>query len=599
MRRAAAGWAVVVALLGGCPHVDPMAGQDAAATRDGAFVVADLGLRVDLAAATLPGNQLPLDGGIAPSATIRVVVLDGDTLQPMPATVIFRPYPGAGFADGPFAAPGATPLGPVGAVVGPGVLGFTEGVMLVEGAGDIPVPAGTYQLVATRGPEYEQAAGTVTVGAGEQRELQITLDHSVDTIGWLSADLHVHSGASFDSDILIDRRVISLVASHVEIIVPTDHNVQTSMFGEIAALGYAGQVGHVVGNEFNFDPGHAGGYPVPYDATKPNGGAFAWTAMCGQPDQGINCYPAIEAFGMIHGLMPGMTAVAINHPWWAGADLGYFTNIGWGAGTDQRTATLPSIGTFDAFEVLNAYQAEPKVVDYLVEDWFAMLDDGHRVTALGNSDSHGLVENRVGYPRNWLRLPVDAPADVTDAMLGEAVRKGRVVASTGPYLRMRVGGAEIGETIANAGGKVTVEIEVDAPDWIAVDQLRIFVNGDVVHEQAVTTGQRPRLATSVEVTVPLGADSYVVAIASSATSLPADVTGRPGIRPMAIANPVYVDGNGDGTWKPTRLRPRPLSGFDPRSVPTERVLDRDPREEQAVPLELQFDAWWAEERARY
>src|SRR5689334_9498670 len=51
----------------------------------------------------LPGNILALDGGVGNAAVkygqLELVVKDHDTRRPMPARVIFRPPPGAGFAD--------------------------------------------------------------------------------------------------------------------------------------------------------------------------------------------------------------------------------------------------------------------------------------------------------------------------------------------------------------------------------------------------------------------------------------------------------------------------------------------------------------------
>lgn len=582
----------------GCPHES---GNSHPGSRDGAFAAGDLGVAVD-GGSKLPGNSLPLDGGTQPLSTLAVRVLDGETLQPMPATLLFRSPPGSGFTAGLFGPAQPDPANAnLGAVVAPGVLGIREGVMLVDGVGEIPLPAGSYKVIATRGPEFEQVEGAVSLTAGQRQELQFILDRTVDTTGWLSADLHVHAGASYDSKLLVDRRVIAMAATHVELIVPTDHNIHSSFASEITALGYDKQVGHITGNEFNFEPGHGGAYPVPYDPLRPDGGAFPWTASCSDPGKGINCYVAENAFDMLRALMPGVTAVAINHPWWGGSDLGYFTNIGWGAGTDQRVSVLPSEGHFDALELMNAYLPDRDTFNYLLEDWFTLLDRGNRVAALGNSDSHGLSGNRVGYPRNWLRIDAADPSQVTPEMLGEAVRKGRVVASSGPFLDMQVEGAQIGDTLKTSAATVKVTIELDAPDWIAVSVVNLYVNGESVKQLQPSLTQRPRLKTTVDLAIPAGQDSYVLAIASSDTMLPADVVGHKDWRPIAIANPVYIDGDGNDLWKPTRLRPRPLSAFDPRSVPIERLLDRPQHrgEGEVVPNEHVFDWLWSNEQAKY
>src|SRR5262249_46665349 len=125
-------WAVMALLAAGCQFPPGTPGPDLAQVVgfDGG---ADFG-----PLAPLDGNMLPLDGG-PPGGFAHLVlnVSDGETQLPMPARVIFRPVPGAGFADSitggtpdPTSAGGAT-----GAAVAPGVLGSNEGVLLVSGLG--------------------------------------------------------------------------------------------------------------------------------------------------------------------------------------------------------------------------------------------------------------------------------------------------------------------------------------------------------------------------------------------------------------------------------------------------------------------------------
>src|SRR5207244_567550 len=151
---------------------------------------------------------------------------------------IFRPPPGAGFCDTGTAWDVNSPGSAIGAVVAPGVLGAPEGVLLVTGLGSVPVPPGSYDLFITRGPEYEAVQAHVSVSAGEVEEIDAELDRTVDTGGWLAADLHVHSRNSFDSKIPLERRVISMVTNGIEVIVSTEHNNVTDFAPIIAQLGY-------------------------------------------------------------------------------------------------------------------------------------------------------------------------------------------------------------------------------------------------------------------------------------------------------------------------------------------------------------------------
>jgi len=506
----------------------------------------------------LDGNVLPLDGG-GPWAHLIFTISDGDTGLPVPARVIFRPVPGSGFADS-LTSGTPNPMSPgtsTGAVVGPGVLGSPEGVMLAGGQGVVPVPPGTYSLFITRGPEYEAAETSVTVQAGEVVPVSTTLMRTVDTVGWLAADMHVHVGYSFDSKLPAERRVISMVSNGVEVIVATDHNVNTDLAPVAASLGYGGDlVSTVVGDEFNFKEGHGGAYPLVYDATKPYGGAIPWQTGCASPAYGINCYTASDAFSMMHQQIPGKTVVTVNHPWWGGGDLGYFTNVGWGAGTAHPLpAQLSTAGLFDAIEILNGYQTSDTPENNLVADWFYLLGQGYKVTAIGSSDTHKINWVRSGWPRSWIRLGTDRPGDATGELVADAVRQGRVVASTGPFLSLQVDGGDIGDqVIPKTAGQVTIAVRVDAPAWIQVDKLRIYVNGALVKTIPVAPGQRPLFNGSF--VQPISADSWVVAFATGTQPLPPDVVGEYShfngyeMKPWAITNPVFVDANGDGQWSP-------------------------------------------------
>jgi hypothetical protein len=506
----------------------------------------------------LDGNQLPLDGGTSPFAHLILTVIDGETRLPVPTRVIFRPVPGAGFADsitsGTFDP--LSPGGGIGAVVGPGVLGSPEGVHLVSGLGVVPVPPGTYTLLFSRGPEYELPEVKITVGPGDTRPINVQLDRTVDTRGWLSADMHVHLGRSFDSKVAADRRVVSMVTNDIQVIVATDHNVNTDLAPVAAGLGYgADLVGTVVGNEFNFSPGHAGAYPTPFDPKDGVGGAPHWQDVCTPPLTGTNCMPDTMAFPLMRNQIPGVTVVTLNHPYWPGADLGYFTNIEWGVGTaNPPPAPLRSAGLFDAMEVLNGYQANPAVLDTLVADWFYLLGQGLRVAALGNSDTHRMNWNRGGFPRTWLRLPNDTPGDTTGTLLADAIRNGRAIASTGPFLDLTVDGHKIGDTIVPHNGSVKVDVSVDAPGWMKVDEVRVYVNGVLKHRLPVTPGARPVFQTSFM--EPIAGDGWIVAVAEGKKPLPPDVVGEYShgngyeMTPWALTNPVFIDGNGDGAWHP-------------------------------------------------
>jgi hypothetical protein len=519
----------------------------------------------------LPGNALVLDAGTMSDGTtpalaqLDFTVLDHDTMQPMPARVIFRPPPGSGFADDILNGTWQvnSPGSGGGAVVGPGVVGAPEGVMLQTGVGSVPVPPGTYQLFINRGPEWEGVEARVSVAAGKTQAVNVVLERSVDTRGWLAADLHVHMQSSFDSRIPTDRRIISMATSGVELMVTTDHHHIVDALPLMRALGYGrDDMMTLSGDELNFNEGHAGVYPVAYDPNQPLGGSPPWQpynsrpGRCDEPWIGTNCFSDLDAFPLFHSLYPN-AVVTINHPWWKGGDLGYFTNIEWGAGTGHPLpAKLRSAGMFDAIEMLNGYWARPEAYQSLLSDWFYLLSQGHRVTALGSSDTHKINWVRAGFPRTWLRFPTEKPGDVTPGDFAEAIKNGRAVASTGPFVTLTVDGGEIGDVVRpRHAGHVTVDVTADAPDWIQLDTVQLFVDGVSRQKWSVTPGQRPLFNATV--TVNVNTDSWIVVVAGGKKPMPPDVVGEYShvggfeMLPFAVTNPVYVDTDGNG-WHPTK-----------------------------------------------
>jgi hypothetical protein len=501
-----------------------------------------------------------LDGNVQPSptvaATLNFNVTDRDTGLPTPSRVIFRPPPGAGFCDTGTTWDPNSPGSATGAVVSAGVLGAPEGVLLVTGLGSVPVPPGDYDLFITRGPEYEAVQLHVSLTPGETERIDAELDRTVDTAGWLAADLHVHSKSSFDSRIPMERRVISMVTNGIELIVSTEHNNAVDFSPIIASLGYGSDLlGSVVGDEFNFKNGHGGAYPVAFDANAPGGGVPQWTNDPCVPGVGVQCTLAGQMFDIMHMSIAGSTAVTINHAYWPGSDLGYFTNIPWGVGTaNPPPMPLETAGKFDALEVLNGYLTPSDRIYALVADWMFLLSQGYRVTALGSSDTHKINWVRAGWPRSFLRLPTDVPGDVSAAQLGDAVRLGRAVATTGPFAELLVDGHGVGDTVVPGGANVTVDIRVDAPDWMKIDTVRLYKNGQLAHEWPVAAGHRPVFQTTIQ--EPVSGDGWLVLQADGAQPLPGDVVGEIAhfngneTRPFVLTNPVYLDGNGDGQWVP-------------------------------------------------
>jgi hypothetical protein len=411
-----------------------------------------------------------------------------------------------------------------------------------KGEGERPVPPGRYKVTIDRGFEYTAVDREIEVEADKAASVRAELARVVDTKGWISADLHLHAMPSPDAPQPLADRVRALVATGVEVGVATDHNKVTDYRPVIAELGVGAYLASVVGDEittkgvyyghFNAFPLPSGAEPVPYTEIAPR--------------------QIFEAARKLGPLGPG-TIVQVNHPRMGG--IGYFDLLrfdredvaGW-----ARRVPLADMG-FDAIEIFNGdHYALIHKVEECLRDWYALLDAGYRFTATGNSDSHRLSFHEPGVPRNLVAVPDDDPARFDERAFADAVRRGRVVVSSGPFIRFDVAGKGPGETVPP--GDVDVSIVVDAPPWVDVDRVELVGRGGETLAEWTAASQAAAQATpgaqagaapqgahrfEIRTTRTLRKGDWLVAVARG--SRPMTYLYRPGARPFAFTNPVRAE----------------------------------------------------------
>lgn len=438
-----------------------------------------------------------------------------------------------------------------------------EVVFLPHGEGTLTLPPGNYRAVASRGTEYELGESEIfTVRADGIVKLNLQLVHSVDTDGWISADLHVHAANSFDSGVSLEARVISMVAEGVDFFSSNDHDYLTDFAPVVEDLGLEPWVKTAVGLETTtLELGHYLAFPLGHDTLKEGGGAFDWTGMAP-----ADILSTLESIGVEAGYEP-MRMVA--HP--RDGILGYFDQYGFDQFTGiVSTPTLafanpllanPEYMTldFDSLELLNGKRFEiirtptqPELDRYKdgetltsyemvertgreqldlnadiyrlgyghegqVDDWFTLLNTGTRVTALGNSDAHGKFSIESGCPRNYVLLERDGAisepiASIDEQAVADAVKAGRVVASYGPFVRFTADTDYVlGDTVPVTDGVVSLSIEVEAPTWMNVDRVELYQNGELIHEWEGLDPDVVKFAQDIDIEV--SKDSWFVVIA--------------------------------------------------------------------------------------
>jgi hypothetical protein len=410
-------------------------------------------------------------------------------------------------------------------------------VYAARGEGAVELPVGRYRVTATHGLEFSIATEEVAVAEGKGAMLRASLRREFDPGQWVTAEFHLHAEPSFDSSVSLQDRVTSLLAEGIGFAAATDHNVVTDYGPTIADLGATALLGSARGVEVT--------------TASPNWGHFnAWPWPAGEPAPPFAGMTPGGIFAAIRAAAPG-ALIQVNHPRMDQHRIGYFT-LG-GLDTASGAAATPDYSPdFDVVEVWNGMDNnDPEVTGRNVAEWFELLNLGRRYTATGNSDSHALIHQWAGYPRNWVRT--GAGGAPSPAAMAEAVRAGRVQVSSGPFIALKVGGGEPGDLVAATGGRVQVDVEVLAAAWIDTDTVEIWANGELAAESALTAGDAGARRGRLSLRLPVPRDSWIAAVVRGDAPL-TEVLPWTRLTPFAFTNPVFVDADGDGRFTAPNAR---------------------------------------------
>jgi hypothetical protein len=216
-------------------------------------------------------------------------------------------------------------------------------VLFADHSGDTgtqELQPGNYHLVVSRGPEYDVYAQPITITAGSTLTINATVNHVVDTTGFVSMDTHVHMIKSPDSNVSVRRRITTMLAEGVDFFVPTDHDFVHDISGEVAAMGATGLVGTAPSDEITtFSYGHFNVWPLAVNPATITGGALDWgrdgePAGEGYPSKGSYDLSPSEIFGAFN---PATQVIQINH--FNSGTLGHFNNLGIDTVVNPPTST--------------------------------------------------------------------------------------------------------------------------------------------------------------------------------------------------------------------------------------------------------------------
>jgi hypothetical protein len=426
-------------------------------------------------------------------------------------------------------------------------LAIRDGVVYTAtGAADVGLAQGEYTVYATRGPMYSLARKMITVGNGDQK-LDLSLTKEVELPGYVSCDTHIHTLTfSGHGDCTGEERLVTLAAEHIELPVSTEHNRHVD-YGPIArTTGTGDYLTPVMGNEVTTPNGHFNIFPV---------------ALLTKPP----AYDTRDRAAVLAGIrsVPEVRFVVFNHT--------NDTHASVRPGHPERFHALSGESLdgqpwdVDGIEVINssAQQSDPM---RLFRNWFALLNNGKRVVAVGSSDSHDVNAYIVGQARTYIASGATRPDRIDVEEACSNLKAGKALVSQGLITEMWVDDKfAVGDFATGNSGEMKVRVRVRGPQWMTADRIDIYGNGAIVASRAIA--HNPTAVTKADFTLSIPRprhDLWLAAIASGPgftdDSGPFWQMSRPyqptladwEPRVIGATNAIWVDGDGDGKYASPR-----------------------------------------------
>ncbi|HMF92955.1 MAG TPA: CehA/McbA family metallohydrolase [Vicinamibacterales bacterium] len=371
------------------------------------------------------------------------------------------------------------------------------------------VPAGSYELVVTRGPEYRTVKQTVEVKAGDTSRLTVALQRYINqpSRGWYSGDTHLH----LMRDQVQDPAVWGMVAGedvHVGNLLEMG-NIVTTHFRQ-PAWGKAGRYwrdGHLIASGQE-DPrtterGHTIHHNLQHPIHLPSSDFFSYHKVFEQShSQG-----GVSGYAHMAQIFNGRRGLSLDAPF----------------------------NLVDFIEVLQGGRLG-------VDNWYPYLNLGFKISPAAGSDYPYFGPSLPGVERYYVKL--DGPFDA-DAWYA-SFRAGHVFVTNGPLLDFTINGKTMGDEIHVARGarlQVAASMQLN-PDIDAPGALDLIVHGDVVDTAHATGGDRITLRKE------LTADHsmWIAVRATGARQVPAQGQVQT-LGAVAHSAPIYVVVDEQPFWK--------------------------------------------------
>lgn len=425
-----------------------------------------------------------------------------------------------------------------------------------KGEFTVQLPPGKYRVVVVRGPEYGHLAQEVTVQPNKEFVFQGILKRLVDTTGWISADFHNHSTPSGDNVCDTDGRLINIAAEHLEFAPTTEHNRLFDWEPTIKALGLSPFIKTVKGMELTGAGQHLNAFPYEPDPLLQDGGAPVWNDDPRVAALTLRRWQGEREDRWIQFNHPNLTDMFVDRDRDNVVDGGF---IGVGAlidGMETQNGSSTDIlhdAPFKFSRTPNSLATKVMLCREFM--WRQLLNQGHRLVAIGVADAHTVYGNGVGCWRVYLPSSTDDPAAIDWAELSPKAKAGNMILTTGPFLEVTTADGKIAGSDVISPGGVELKVKVQCTDWQDIDRVQVLVNGSLEPSLNFTRESHPQMfqdgVVKFEQTlqVPLKEDAHLIVVAMHETMTLKTGYGTSSyatMRPCAYNNPIYVDVDGGG-----------------------------------------------------
>ncbi|CAN5757477.1 hypothetical protein BH24BAC1_BH24BAC1_25580 [soil metagenome] len=418
---------------------------------------------------------------------------------------------------------------------------------LNQGPFQVPLPPGRYAVTISHGPEYNAITQEIEVKRGETNTIKVALKRAFSTPNWIISDFHNHTTGSGDSGAEIRSRIINMAASGIEFAPATEHNRISSFTDEIKRLQLEQHIASAPGIELSGRPGpgdtnHQIAFPLTIQEGKQGNGA---------PKTHVD--PYVQMKRLFDYDNQKFKLVQQNHPniGWLYFDKNRDGEVDAGFGTREFTDVMEIQG--EMLRILEVTSEASKNKKSRVFHWLQMLNQGDRIYGTATSDNHA-VGHGSGALFSYVYTKNDQPAQADAVDIAQHAKQGHIIMSNGPFIKTDINGGMPGDEIKSSkGADLKMNIEVFAAEQSRIDRVQLLVNGRQDHRLTFTRETHPQLFSSTPLqfkhtfSLPLTDDAHVIVVATGDSSQKQGAGRRAKANhPFAVANPVFIDRDGNG-----------------------------------------------------